>query len=77
MLKRRATIARMMRMMTFLGRNDGAFSFTIIVGEKKAELATSDVKEKKETKDLLPQGDLRDAAVRENNVIDEDAALSV
>lgn len=39
--KRRATIIRMMRMVMFLARNDGAFSYTLIVGEKPRALATS------------------------------------
>jgi hypothetical protein len=59
-LKRRATIFRMMRMMVFLGRNDGAFSYTIIVGEKKDSLESGSVDKKLGS---LESGGPRDAAI--------------
>jgi ubiquinone/menaquinone biosynthesis C-methylase UbiE len=64
--KRRATFIRMMRMIYFLARNDGAFSYTLIVGEKKDSLVSGDVAEKK---DSLVSGDPRDAAAIDNNVL--------
>lgn len=62
--KRRATIIRMMRMIWFLGRNDGAFSYSIIVGEKKNSLESGAVAEKKDL--LKPGPSPRDAAILES-----------
>jgi len=52
-------------MIFFLGRYDGAFSFTIIVGEKRASLEAGVVVEK----NSLEAGAPPDAAVLENNVL--------
>jgi hypothetical protein len=63
--KRRATTVRMMRMVLFLARNDGAFSYTIIVGEKKGSLESAGVGKEQGS---LGSVDPRDATALENNV---------
>jgi SAM-dependent methyltransferase len=63
--KRRATIVRMMRMVLFLARNDGAFSYTIIIGEKKDSLESVDVSGKKDSLEFI---DPQDAAASEDKI---------